>query len=193
MSEKLAKNKANEQIERGDSHHELLSIEPESNISIIDKAEQDHKARESEREALEDAKDLAHSTDKELTNHQRPASPAERRRGAPSKKQLEKSFQEQMRTVKSDLDPGSRILSTVFHFAPIEKVSNVVSSTLARPNAMLSGSIAAFISITVIYFVARYYGYRLSGLETVAAFAIGWILGIVYDYFVHLFRRRNHN
>lgn len=194
MSERITgtSNKEREIQQKQRENHET---HPEvDKLSLLERAEQEHKAREQEREALEDAHDFAHSTkSKDTEENQRTASPAERRRGAPSKKQLEKSFKAQMQSVQSELSPASRLLSSVLHFAPIEKTSNAIGATLARPNAMLSGSIAAFISITVLYFVARYFGYRLSGFETIAAFAAGWVFGILFDYASQLFKNRKNN
>lgn len=187
---------------RADSEHSLQGKSLEGHklhtetdkLSALEIAEREHQARQQEREALEDAQDFAHSAEsKKNEEKQRTASPAERRRGAPSKKLLEKSFKAQMTSVQAELDPTSRLLSKIIHATPVEKVSNAVGTTLARPNAMLSGSITAFISITLLYFVARYFGYRLSGFETIATFAAGWILGIIFDYASHLFKSRKNS
>ncbi|HRN90324.1 MAG TPA: hypothetical protein PK543_01410, partial [Candidatus Saccharibacteria bacterium] len=64
----------------------------------------------------------------------------------------------------------------------VEKVSDVVGSTVARPNAVLSGAVSAFILTLAVYIVAKTIGYRLSGFETIAAFIVGWTIGILYDY-----------
>lgn len=191
MSEKIPKQTNGEHTSPKDILEEPKPQIETDKLSILEKAEQEHRAREQEREALEDAQDFAHSAeDKKNEEKRRATSPAERRRGAPSKNQLEKSFKAQIASVQTELDPTSRLLSKVIHTAPVEKISNAVGTTLARPNAMLSGSIAAFLSISVLYFVARYFGYRLSGFETVAAFAIGWLLGITFDYASRLFKSR---
>jgi hypothetical protein len=34
-----------------------------------------------------------------------------------------------------------------------------------------------------VYVVSKYYGYALSGFETIGAFIAGWVLGILYDFF----------
>lgn len=194
MSEKIPSRADSEHSLHRESLEEHKPHVETDKLSALEMAEQEHKARQQEREALEDAQDFAHSTESKKNEEKlRAASPAERRRGAPSKKQLEKSFKAQMTSVQTELDPTSRLLSKIIHAAPIEKVSNAVGTTLARPNAMLSGSITAFISITLLYFVARYFGYRLSGFETIATFAAGWILGIIFDYASHLFKSRKNS
>lgn len=156
----------------------------------IDASEKRRSEKRSEEEVLNDATELAKEADEEKIKQEQPRA-AEKLRRAPSKKQRNESFDAQMKDVRSEMRPGDRIMSMFIHNAVIEKVSDVVASTIARPNAMLSGSIAAFIAITLLYFIARYYGYRLSGFETVSAFTLGWIAGIVYDYVITAFRSRN--
>lgn len=109
-------------------------------------------------------------------------SPAERRRGPIGKKEREASFKATMKEIQTDMSAPSRTFSKVIHNPVVEKVSDAAGKTVARPNAILSGAIAAFLFTLVIYLVARYYGYPLSGAESIAAFALGWLFGITYDF-----------
>ena len=77
--------------------------------------------------------------------------------------------------------PG-RAFSSFIHNKTVEKVSESVGNTVARPNAILSGAVFAFLFTLVIYLVARHNGYPISGSETIASFALGWILGLLFDY-----------
>ena len=156
--------------------------------SRLDAAEKAHNDRQSEREAVEKAALLAREADKKRDEEKRTQAKTERHQGAPSKKQLRESFSAEMKGVQAEMGTSSRLFSKLLHNPAVEKTTDVIGSTLARPNAMLSGSIAAFISITVLYFIAQHYGYRLSGFETIGAFIAGWIAGILYDYFSTLFR-----
>lgn len=172
----------NEQLEQiADRQTEIMRYK-------LEQAERDHQERQSQTEALQTAQELADSSEKQ---DKRPvSSPAERRRGPITKKQLAHSFQSQMEHVHEHLDPASRTFSKVIHNKTVEKVSDGVGATLARPNALLSGSIAAFLFVTILYFAAKYYGYQLSGFETIGAFILGWIVGILYDYFSLMIRGR---
>jgi hypothetical protein len=87
-----------------------------------------------------------------------------------------------MKDVQRELSPGSRAFSKVIHNPIVEKTSEVVGGTVARPNAVLAGAISAFILTLAVYVIARTIGYTLSGFETIAAFIIGWVIGIIYDY-----------
>jgi hypothetical protein len=87
-----------------------------------------------------------------------------------------------MDTVGRELSAPERIFSKVIHNKTVETVSDTVGSTVARPNAILSGSVCAFLLVATVYILARYQGYGLSGFETIAAFILGWIIGIVIDF-----------
>jgi len=105
------------------------------------------------------------------------------RRGPIDKKTQEKSYKQTMSRVRSDLPVGSRSFSKLIHNKTVEKTSEVLASTVARPNAILAGAATAFILTLIAYTVAKTLGYGLSGSETIAAFIIGWVLGLIYDYF----------
>lgn len=104
------------------------------------------------------------------------------RRGTINKKQRNESYVRTMKKVQNELPMGSRLFSKIIHNKVIEKTSDIIGSTIARPNAMLFGAFAAFVLTLLTYTVAKKIGYALSGFETITAFIIGWVLGIVYDY-----------
>lgn len=171
---------------------ELDAIAREQNEVISKKREHEeakHTSEEalSESSALEEATELA-KTAAEIELARRPPIPAQKRRGAPSKKQLAASYKSQLEKTQAEMSPSSRAISKFIHIRPVEATSDFIGSTIARPNALLSGSIVAFASVTVLYFLAKYYGFQLSGFETIAAFAFGWVLGILYDYFSIMIR-----
>ena len=99
-----------------------------------------------------------------------------------SKKQKDASFDNTMTEVRQHMSKPSREFSKVIHNKAVERVSDTVGGTVARPNAILSGSVFAFLFTLALYLIARFNGYPLSGSETIAAFALGWVVGIIYDY-----------
>lgn len=109
-------------------------------------------------------------------------SPAGRRHGVVSKKERAASYKKHMQHIQSELPPVQRAFSKVIHNPVVEKTSEVVGNTIARPNAILSGAVVAFVAVLAVYLVAKHYGYVLSGFETIGAFIAGWVLGIVYDF-----------
>jgi len=173
-------------ISEAEQFGELAHERREAMRDALERAERKHKTRHSEREVLAKARELAKKV--ETADSNKSTSPAERRKGPIGKKQLESSFKTQMKYAKNDMTFNERVISTIIHAKPVEKTADFVSATIARPNAMLSGSIAAFIGITALYFISKYYGFQLSGFETIGAFIAGWIVGILYDYFSVMIR-----
>ena len=131
-------------------------------------------------EALEQAISVE-SGGKEKSARPNEPSPAVRR-GSISKSQKEASFKRTIKHVQAELSPSSRAFSKVIHTKAIEKTSEVLGSTIARPNAVLAGSVSAFLLTLGVYVLAKTIGYQLSGFETIGAFIVGWVIGIVYDY-----------
>lgn len=139
---------------------------------------QETNAETARAEALENAQALQHET----LQSERQLSPAERRSGPISKAERDTSFNSTMKEVQSQMSPSSRVFSKAIHNKTVEKTSEVAASTIARPNALLSGSIFAFILTLGVYLIAKNIGYPLSGFESIAAFILGWVIGIAYDF-----------
>ena len=99
-----------------------------------------------------------------------------------TKDDINKKYKETMTDMQAKLPKSSRVFSKVIHNPVIEKTSEVVGNTVARPNLIIAGAIGSLASV-VIYAIARRYGYELSGFETIGAFIVGWIIGILYDFF----------
>jgi len=169
------KKETKELQELGDQHRERL----QENLERA--AEQSpEKVEDVRQEAMEKA--LAHEkqTTPESTEEE---SPVERRPNGPrSKLETEASFNATMTEVRTQMSAPSRTFSKVIHNKAVEKVSEVTGNTVARPDAILSGAIFAFALTLGTYLIAKNFGYPLSGFEAIAAFILGWILGIVYDF-----------
>jgi hypothetical protein len=135
---------------------------------------------QAQRDALEHAISVEKQhQSKETAPHPAPAA----RRGAIRKQDLDATYKRTMKQVQSELSAPSRAFSKVIHTKAVEKTSEALESTVARPNAILAGAVGAFVITLAIYLIAKHFGYRLSGSETIAGFVIGWIIGILFDYF----------
>lgn len=108
-----------------------------------------------------------------------------------TKKQRETSYKHTMKHIQSEMTAPARTFSKFIHHNVVEKSSEAIGSTIARPNAVLAGSLTALVLVSGVYIVAKIFGYRLSGFETIGAFILGWALGLIYDYvrFMALGRR----
>lgn len=131
-------------------------------------------------EALEKAKSLEREDQHVEREHR---SPAERRNNGPiGKAEREASFNATMQDIQAHMSSSSKAFSKVIHNKAVEKVSDIGASTVARPNALLSGAVFAFLLTLAVYVVAKNLGYPLSGFETIGAFILGWVIGIIYDF-----------
>ena len=136
-------------------------------------------------EALERARSIEHESSIATAEKETrvASSPAERRNnGSIGRIERDASFVATMQEVQANMSPTSRTFSKIIHNKAVERVSDITASTIARPNAMLSGAIFAFILTLVIYLIAKNFGYPLSGFETIGAFILGWLIGILYDF-----------
>lgn len=92
------------------------------------------------------------------------------------------NFRRIMSDIQPQLNPASRVFSKFIHTRAVEATSDTLAKTIARPNAILSGAVFAFILTLAVYLIGRYFGYPLSGFESIGAFILGWVVGILYDF-----------
>lgn len=156
------------------------AVERAAEKSTVENGENAEK--EARKEALKEAVSVERGS-AEKKGKETSASPAKRRHGVVSKREREASYKHHMKQLQSELSPSQRAFSKFIHNPVVEKTSDAVGSTIARPNAMLSGAVVAFILVLAVYVVSKFYGYTLSGFETIGAFIAGWLLGILYDFF----------
>ena len=139
-------------------------------------------AEQDKRPSLEDVTKLAIDTAPSKDNTKSHETIPAQKRQLITQRQRAIAFDKQMSSVQQEMSPSESRFSKIIHTKSIEKTSDTLGATVARPNALLAGSISAFILVTALYFIAKHYGYRLSGFETIATFALGWAVGMIYDY-----------
>lgn len=170
-----------EALERAPQEHQER-LKNDRQEKLKDTSEQ---SRENTEKLTHDALEQATSKEKDQTakKAEREVATKERRHDKiVPKTQRKAAYKRTMKQVQTELPPVSRTFSKIIHNKVVERVSDAVGSTIARPNAILTGSVLAFVFTLVIFLVARYYGYPLSGTETIAAFTLGWLIGLLFDY-----------
>jgi hypothetical protein len=179
------------------SNHETQPSTPENNSETLNRLAEQHSERlrahyeqvgekSPERDTTGEA--AKHEALEAAVSHEKPASeerdtpsPAVRRGSIKSERGA--SYKRTMTHIQSEMSAPSRAFSKVIHNKAVEKTSDVVGATVARPNAILAGSIFAFVFTLATYLVAKHYGYQLSGFETIGSFALGWVVGLLFDFF----------
>lgn len=129
------------------------------------------------KEAISVEQGSAEKKSKETTT-----SPVKHRHGVVSKKERNASYARHMKQLQNELPPAKRAFSRFIHNPVVEKTSDAIGNTVARPNAILAGAVVSFVLVLAVYVISKFYGYTLSGFETIGAFIAGWVLGILYDF-----------
>lgn len=181
VAEKSVENKELQSEKLEDYERAGAKIERNVEASNIENGEKtESKARH---EALKEAVSVEAGSAELKAKESPAAAPANRRHGVISKKERNASYKHQLDRVQAELPVTKRTFSKVIHNPVVEKTSDAVGATIARPNAILAGSMTAFFLVLAVYLIAKHLGYQLSGFETIGAFIVGWILGILYDFF----------
>jgi hypothetical protein len=171
--------------ERGDKSAEALEQAHHERSAELKTERERAVAERGPEQTVDKLKEMAEkAAEVEKKAPEKEVAPVERRRDTPAQRRskAKASYKKTMKETQAQLSAPSRAFSKTIHNPVVEKTSEVVGSTVARPNAILAGSVSAFLLTLAIYLIAKYYGYPLSGFETIAAFIIGWAVGLLLDY-----------
>jgi len=100
----------------------------------------------------------------------------------------EYGFKATMHTVRKDMSLPEKQFSKFIHRPIVEKASEVAGKTVARPSGIAGAAIASFIGLLMVYGVAKYAGFTLSGSEMPILLTIGFALGLVGEWLLKSFR-----
>jgi len=99
-----------------------------------------------------------------------------------TKYEKRKSFDTTMHHVRKDMNTAERTLSKLVHQPVVEKTSEVVGKTIARPSGIIGAAIAAGIGLLFVFGVARYVGFELSGSEMPLLLGAGLLIGLFSEW-----------
>ena len=88
------------------------------------------------------------------------------------------NYKQTLASVQKQLRPVSRSFSKIIHAPAVEKASEVLEKTVARPSVTLGATWTALIVGSLFYFMARHFGYALSGSELMFSFIVGAAIGL---------------
>ncbi len=107
-----------------------------------------------------------------------------------TKREKARAYKQTLNRIQSEMSIPARTFSKIIHAPIIEKSSEVIGSTAARPNALLIGAVTALILLSIVYMIGRTYGYRLSGFEMISAYSLGYLLGLSIDIIMTMFSKK---
>lgn len=103
------------------------------------------------------------------------------------------AFSRAMTRTRKQLSPVSRTFSKVVHNKVVDRVSETVGSTIARPTSMLWGAVFAFIGTSALLWITRYYGYEYNYLVAILLFIFGAIAGLAAEGIIRLIKSSKEN
>lgn len=91
-------------------------------------------------------------------------------------------YLEILHQARTHMSMPAKLFSHFIHFRPIEILSDFLAITIFRPIPIIFAGISAAALPLVIWIAAKYFGYSLSGTESIVAFILGWLIGYIVDY-----------
>lgn len=150
--------------------------------------EKAEKASENNHDKLDLARQEALHEATEISPNEEEKAPVEEietkqpKQESPTKKELDQNFESTMEDVRKDMSQASRTFSKIIHHPVVDKASDVVGKTIARPNLILAGALGTLILGSIVYFIAKRYGYVISGFEAIGTFILGWAIGGIVEF-----------
>lgn len=100
------------------------------------------------------------------------------------------AFSRAMTRTRKRLSPISRGFSKVVHSSVVDKPSEFIGKTIARPQGMLWGSVFAFIGTSALLWITNHYGYEYNYLLVIILFVSGAIIGTAIEGIVYLLKSK---
>ncbi|MDO8265348.1 MAG: hypothetical protein Q7T41_00220 [Candidatus Saccharibacteria bacterium] len=91
------------------------------------------------------------------------------------------AYSRSMTRVRKHLSLPSRLFSKAIHSKVLDKPSEVIGNTVARPSGMLGGALLATVGTSVLLWVTKHYGYSYNYLAVIMLFVLGMTFGIVTE------------
>jgi hypothetical protein len=100
------------------------------------------------------------------------------------------NLKQSLRRMRRNLKPYQRPFSKFLHNETIDRVSEISADTIARPNGLLFGGIAAFLTSLGVLWVCRYYGYEYNYFIGLVSFPAGFAIGLIGEFVIQPLRRK---
>lgn len=91
------------------------------------------------------------------------------------------AYSRTMLRVQKHLSLPSRYFSKAIHSKALDKPSEVVGKTVARPSSMLGGALFAAIGTSLLLWTTERYGYEYNYLAVILLFGTGMVLGLIIE------------
>lgn len=107
-----------------------------------------------------------------------------------SKELLAQTYDRSLTSIRNRLNKPQKTFSKTIHNSAVEKTSEVVGSTIARPSGILFGSIFSFLGSLGGYIVARRLGGELPYSIFAFLFVGGYAFGLLLELLIAFHKKR---
>lgn len=111
----------------------------------------------------------------------------------PTRIDKDTAYWDTLRSVQRHLKPAQQQFSKFIHTPAVEKASEAVGQTIARPSVLLGATTTAAVVGGFLYITARLNGFSLSGSEFILSLVVGGVLGLIVEGLGKLLRPRPKN
>jgi hypothetical protein len=170
-------------------HHHEHAERNEQQAAELEAARREklEELRQSAEHEPQDAEHRAEAAREVIHAHEPAPEPSDHHEAAPPEPQPKPfldhrlNYRQTLASLQRQLKPASRAFSKVIHTPAVEKTSEVLERTVARPSVTLGATWTALIVGGVFYFTARHFGYALSGSELLFSFIVGAVIGLIIE------------
>ncbi len=96
------------------------------------------------------------------------------------------AFKRTLKNTRRHLSAPSQLVSKVIHQPMVEKVSEVASTTVARPSGIIGGGSFALLGSILLLWLTKHYGYEYNYLMFIVFMAVGFGIGLVVELMLHM-------
>lgn len=174
-------------VRHEETHSKERHVEAKEHLKKVEASRAEKAGEHSHSEKGNETEHARHEVHEQAISgaeYEQPSSEQPQQQPIYDKAAKEHSFNTTMHHVRRSLSKPERQLSKFIHQPAIEKTSEVLGKTVARPSGIMGATVAAFIGLLSIYSVAKFAGFQLSGSEMpfllLGGFALGLFLEWIY-------------
>ncbi len=161
------------------SNHELKEHQKRAETHHNAAAEKAHSDHHEKQRLLQEVEKLATSKEDHAQVQEKPRHQEDM---IHTKADKAHAFNSVMHHTRQHMSKPERTFSKFIHKPAVEKTSEIVGKTIARPSGMVGASVGAFIGLLSIYSVAKFAGFALSGSEMPLLLAGGFAIGLFAEW-----------
>lgn len=167
-----------------------LSAETKNNLERLkEKAEKAAEASPDQVQEIKSAVETQAISGKEFTVGEKESS-SHGHQHISQKKLKSDAYKKSMKQVRRKLSKPDRAFSKVIHSKAVESVSDISSTTIARPSGILGGGICALAGSSFLLFMSKTYGFKYNYFIFFVFFVGGFFVGMIGELIFRQFKRR---